>query len=390
MDKNYWKNYYKLHKVGEKPSLFAEFVLTRLNESALNDKNFRGDSSDSHNDEIVTTSPNLTQPFKNDLVETSHNPKSSDFITLLELGCGNGRDALFFAKNGIKVTAIDQVADEISYLASICEENPHFISGDFTDLEAIFNVNSACSDFLGSASPHCNEANSPLGNHCIDLVFPHKARTQSPLSLCKNTKNSTSTTLSRRLDKRSEVPNARIFSNANDGESQKDSSNSINANIFSESQSDSNDSTITKKHKQSPQFHCIYSRFTLHSITNAQQERLLSQISHFLAKNGIVAIEARGLKNSLYQKGEALIDEANAFIYDNHYRRFVDFETLCEILQAKGFYIEFAKEERGFAPFNDEDDYFFRIIAIRGGGKTSFLCVLSATHFHAPRLHKVA
>lgn len=40
------------------------------------------------------------------------------------------------------------------------------------------------------------KVNSPLGNHCVDLAF---LRTPSPLSLCKNTKNSTSTTSNTRI-----------------------------------------------------------------------------------------------------------------------------------------------------------------------------------------------
>ena len=43
------------------------------------------------------------------------------------------------------------------------------------------------------------EVNSSLGNHCIDLAFRHKARTQSPLSLCQNAKNSTSKTANTRI-----------------------------------------------------------------------------------------------------------------------------------------------------------------------------------------------
>ena len=44
-----------------------------------------------------------------------------------------------------------------------------------------------------------NDVNSSLGNHCIDLAFRHKARTPSPLTLCQNTKNSTSKTADTRI-----------------------------------------------------------------------------------------------------------------------------------------------------------------------------------------------
>ncbi len=67
MDKNYWEKYYKLHG-GDKeisdPSSFAKFIL------------------------------------KNFLSEKKFN--------IVELGSGNGRDAIFFACNGHNVVAIDQ------------------------------------------------------------------------------------------------------------------------------------------------------------------------------------------------------------------------------------------------------------------------------------------
>ena len=36
--------------------------------------------------------------------------------TLIELGCGNGRDSVYFAGHGVNVIAVDQVDDEIDYL----------------------------------------------------------------------------------------------------------------------------------------------------------------------------------------------------------------------------------------------------------------------------------
>lgn len=108
----------------------------------------------------------------------------------------------------------------------------------------------------------------------------------------------------------------------------------------------------------------IYSRFTLHSITKEQQERLFKWIVDNLKSNGLFCIEARGLKNSLYKKGEPVKNEKNAFIYNAHFRRFLDFEILCENL-ATHFKILYAKEDRNFAPYKDENDYFIRIIAKR-------------------------
>ncbi len=55
--------------------------------------------------------------------------------TLIELGCGNGRDSLFFAKNELNVTAVDQVKTEIDYLNdNFSSENLKFVVNDFTKL----------------------------------------------------------------------------------------------------------------------------------------------------------------------------------------------------------------------------------------------------------------
>ena len=203
-DKSYWQNFYAAQRTPFQPSLFAQFLYDNF------------------------LHKNAAQ-------------------TLLELGCGNGWDAVFFQRKNMLVTAIDQANDEIDFLQ---ETHPaiRFVSGDFTQL-AHFNF----------------------------------------------------------------AP-----------------------------------------------FDCIYSRFTWHSINPAGENRLIDDCPKLLNQNGILAIEARGLKNSLFQKGEKVDD--NAYIFDGHYRRFVDFDLLCEKL-AENFNLEYSEEKNGFAPFEKEDDIFFRIVA---------------------------
>lgn len=58
---------------------------------------------------------------------------------LLELGCGNGRDSFYFAKNGINVTAIDASEKVIDRLQEKgCGGNICFICDDFVCSPAIF------------------------------------------------------------------------------------------------------------------------------------------------------------------------------------------------------------------------------------------------------------
>lgn len=236
MDKIYWENYYKTHLQNAAPSLFAKFVWE--NYLANLTKNSRQSAA--------------TPSLQSQSVKNSH--KAAPF-RLIELGCGNGRDSLYFAKCDLSVLGVDQCENVVEFLnAHFKSENLRFLSGDFT----------ALADF-------------------------------------------------------------------------------------------------------EERFDAVYSRFTLHSITQTQQDRLFAWIVRNLKSGGVLAIEARGLKNSLFQKGEAVPNEPNAFIYENHYRRFVDMAALCEALKGLNFSLNFAKEEQNFAPFKDENDYFFRIIATFGG-----------------------
>ncbi|WP_407376092.1 class I SAM-dependent methyltransferase [Methanobrevibacter sp.] len=89
-DKNYWTEYYSTHSNPTGASSFAEFVADKLDEN------------------------------KN----------------LIELGCGNGRDSIFFSKNNINVVAVDQVQTEIDYLnENYKNDNITFVCDDFTNLK---------------------------------------------------------------------------------------------------------------------------------------------------------------------------------------------------------------------------------------------------------------
>lgn len=208
MYKNYWEEFYKDQNKELKPSLFAKYV-------------------------------------KSDVL--SHHK------TLIEFGCGNGRDAIFFANEGLTVHAIDQCENEIKFLSHRYKQlgNIAFQSADFSN--------------LGS-------------NHKFDVV---------------------------------------------------------------------------------------YSRFTLHSVGKEQEEKALIWAFDNLNPNGVLCIEVRGQKNEIYKLGEKVVGEEHAYIYNNHYRRFLNFDRLCDFIESLGFNICFSAEEKGFAPFNGEDETYIRIIAVK-------------------------
>jgi tellurite methyltransferase len=207
MDKNYWRDYYSKQREERLPSLFAKHLV----ENYLNDKD----------------------------------------VTLIELGCGNGRDSIYFSDKGIKVIAIDQVEEEIDYLRNKYSDskNLEFISGDFTNFE----------------------------------------------------------------DDR--------------------------------------------------KFNVVYSRFTMHSINASQQDRVLKWSFDHLEQDGLLCIEVRGKKNEIFKKGEKVTGEEDAYIFENHYRRFLDFNELCNQLKEIGYSLIYCQEDKGFAPFKNTNETFIRVIA---------------------------
>jgi len=96
IEKRYWQVYYRRNPLPAEPSQFSSFALNYI------DTNYRS---------------------------------THDNISLVELGCGNGRDSIYFACNHMYVTGIDQVSEEISFLNDKyggIYPNLEFTVGDFT------------------------------------------------------------------------------------------------------------------------------------------------------------------------------------------------------------------------------------------------------------------
>ena len=83
----YWNQYYKNRVCSEEPSPFAQYVAT------------------------------LVEPGRR----------------MVELGCGNGRDAVFFSAQGLDITALDMSQEAVSQLQSRGIANAEFLCGDFVN-----------------------------------------------------------------------------------------------------------------------------------------------------------------------------------------------------------------------------------------------------------------
>jgi ubiquinone/menaquinone biosynthesis C-methylase UbiE len=212
MDKSYWKSIYSRQTEDEQPSLFAKFVSETI---GVRDKR------------------------------------------IIELGCGNGRDAIHFANNNAqKVDAVDQ-----------CENIIELLQHRY---QRICNLTFLCRDFTNMKD---------MANH--------------------------------------------------------------------------------------EKYDLVYSRFTLHSISKNQERQVVEWAFQNLNHNGTFCIEVRGQKNEIFRAGEPVKGEPDAFILNNHFRRFIHFETFCKELESIGFHIAYAEEKKGFAPYNGEDETYIRIVANR-------------------------
>lgn len=88
MDKAYWESYYAHVSFKSNPSDFAQFL--------FNEYSLKG--------------------------------------SIIELGCGNGRDSIFFSSKGLEVIGVDQCTYSIHKLNELYNPKINFIVDDFTNL----------------------------------------------------------------------------------------------------------------------------------------------------------------------------------------------------------------------------------------------------------------
>ena len=198
-DIEFWEGFYSNHEGVNEPSNFAQYIIEK------------------------------------------YNPVGS----VLELGCGNGRDSVFFAKNKLQVTGIDQCNSAISTLKNMQIPNAIFHVGDFTNLP------------------------------------------------------------------------------------------------------------LNEKYKN------VYSRFTLHSVNEADASRTMQWVYNVLENDGLFMIEVRSVNDELYGVGESV--GKDAWVTD-HYRRFLRLDEITEELKGLGFKIDLQVEGRGYAPYQGSDPLIIRVV----------------------------
>lgn len=115
--------------------------------------------------------------------------------------------------------------------------------------------------------------------------------------------------------------------------------------------------------RNNEKFDYLYSRFTIHAISEDEQNMCIQNAYKALKPNGKIFIEVRCTKDELYGKGSLVAK--NTFFYNGHNRRFIEKDELVSDLEEQGFAIGYAEEKKGFAPFGDMDPIVLRVIALK-------------------------
>lgn len=108
-------------------------------------------------------------------------------------------------------------------------------------------------------------------------------------------------------------------------------------------------------------YDCIYSRFTLHAITEEQENKLLKNVKGALREEGILCVEARTIHDDIY--GYGIEVGPNEYIYNEHFRRFLDPQLFAQKLEKLGFSVVSMVEDKGFSKTSDSDPMLMRCIA---------------------------
>lgn len=101
----------------------------------------------------------------------------------------------------------------------------------------------------------------------------------------------------------------------------------------------------------------IYSRFTLHSITYNESDRLFNNISKINAP-WVMMLEVRTISDSLYGEGKRI--GLHEFKTD-HYRRFIDPDVFISDIATK-FSVQYFELGTNFAPYEGNEPLILRAV----------------------------
>tara|TARA_B100002019_G_scaffold216392_1_gene188990 strand:- start:6819 stop:7445 length:627 start_codon:yes stop_codon:yes gene_type:complete len=104
----------------------------------------------------------------------------------------------------------------------------------------------------------------------------------------------------------------------------------------------------------------FYSRFTIHSITEDEQYKLLPKVYNHLNNNGLFCIEARTTKDSKFGVGKHISD--TTYFNDNHNRRFINSQDFLNQTLSLGFKLRYFNEQDNLSVCKKDNPVLMRVI----------------------------
>jgi ubiquinone/menaquinone biosynthesis C-methylase UbiE len=106
----------------------------------------------------------------------------------------------------------------------------------------------------------------------------------------------------------------------------------------------------------------VYSRFTMHSVTDDQEAVAISNTFRLLKPGGRFMVEARSTRDP--RCGVGVRVSPNAYV-ETHYRRFLELHTTVTRFEEAGFDVRSACEEVRAAMFLSDKASVVRVIAVK-------------------------
>jgi len=135
----------------------------------------------------------------------------------------------------------------------------------------------------------------------------------------------------------------------------------LNNNNYSDKIEFVSDDFIRTNILKNETFDYTYSRFTIHSILEEEEDILIKRVYDSLKSKGLFFIEVRSIKDEIYGLGTNI--GRNIYIYNEHRRRFIVMDELVGKLKSVGFNIVLANESNNYAIYKDQNPIVIRIIA---------------------------
>lgn len=103
-----------------------------------------------------------------------------------------------------------------------------------------------------------------------------------------------------------------------------------------------------------------YSRFTIHSITEEDQKKLIPKVYNSLNTGGIFCIEARTINDTKFGIGKHISD--TTYFNDGHTRRFIDSQDFLNEVLSLGFKLKYFNEQDNLSVYKDDNPVLMRIV----------------------------